>query len=191
MNADWSVELGHDDPALEFPWSSEDGAQRFVDLSQNISSIEEIAEAQKYPELAEFLREVNVTSSPWITAKCDLWIDRELGEAEQIYGAQMKMGSYVDLIRRNQAERFSFALHEHFVKQTTLTLQQTADAAMACELIVRRCWYHTEGVPQREPAPGFYISVYIFGYGDDEVQTRNAFGQALTSTVYAIAASEG
>jgi hypothetical protein len=32
MLAEWSVELGADDPRLEIPWSSEDGRLRFFDL---------------------------------------------------------------------------------------------------------------------------------------------------------------
>jgi hypothetical protein len=73
MDVDWSVELGAEDPVLEFPWSSPDGKQRYVNLSQHPDAIAEVSEAVHYPELGEFLRKVNTESSPWVTAKCDVW----------------------------------------------------------------------------------------------------------------------
>ena len=36
MHADFSVELGRDDPALELPWSSDDPEVRYYDL-KNLS----------------------------------------------------------------------------------------------------------------------------------------------------------
>src|SRR5271166_4656139 len=108
MDADWSVELGADDPILEFPWSSPDGSQRYVDLSLHPDAIAEIPEAVRYPELREFLRTFNGPSSPWLTAKCDVWIDQELAEAEEIYDAHLKQSSYVDLVRRDALARYSF-----------------------------------------------------------------------------------
>jgi hypothetical protein len=84
MDADWSIELGRNDPVLEFPWSSEDGSQQFVDLSYDLTSLDRIPEGRQYRELAAFLRAVNAPSSPWITTKCDVWFERELAEAEQI-----------------------------------------------------------------------------------------------------------
>src|SRR6516165_1880433 len=191
MDADWSVELGHDDPALEFPWSSEDGARSFVDLSSDLADLDNIPEARQYRELAAFLAVVNAETSTWITAKCDAWFDRELGEAEQIYDAKMKMCSYIDLIRRNREQRFSFELHEHFVKQATIALGKTSAAPMACEFIVRRCWYQSENAPQNDPDPGFYITVYVFGYGSDGPQARTSWSEALTRIASVIAPPQG
>ena len=42
MDADWSVELGTDDPALEFPWTSPDGAQGYIDLSNDLNGLDRI-----------------------------------------------------------------------------------------------------------------------------------------------------
>lgn len=179
MDADWSVELGRDDEALEFPWSSPDGTRGFVDLSRNLEAISEISEAAQYPELAGFLLVLNSKSSPWLTAKCDVWIDHELGEAEEIYDAKLKMCSYVDLVSRNESERLSFEQHEQWVKSATFRLRNIGPHPIACELIVRRCWYHADSRADDEPVPGFYVTLYLFAYGNDEIQARARWGEGL------------
>jgi hypothetical protein len=180
MDADWSVELGHDDPSLEFPWSSLDGAPGFVDLAQCLEAVREIPEAAQYPELARFLLELNGKFSPWLTAKCDVWIENELDEAEDIYDANLKMCSYIDLVRRNESERFSFEQHEQWVKSASTTLCNISPHLIACELIVRRCWYHADSRTDDELVPGFYITLYLFGYGNDEAEARARWRGGLT-----------
>ena len=181
MDADWSVELGADDPVLEFPWSSADGTQRSVDLSQHPEAIATLPEVTEYPELARVLVALNGTLSPWLTAKCDVWIDKDLGEAEEIYDAHLKVCSYLDLVRRNKTERGSFKKHEEWVKSAALGLQALGtDAAIACEFIVRRCWYRSDSRPDDEPEPGLYVTLYVFGYGDDEPCARAMWAGGLT-----------
>lgn len=180
MDADWSVELGHDDPSLEFPWSSPNGTQGFVDLTQRLEAVDEIPEAAQYPELARFLLELNGKFSPWLTAKCDVWIENELGEAEGIYDAKLKMCSYIDLIRSNESECFSFEQHEQWVKSASAILSNIGPHPIACELIVRRCWYRANSSSDDGPIPGFYITLYLFGYGNDEAQARARWRGGLT-----------
>jgi hypothetical protein len=171
MDADWSVELGADDPALEFPWSSPDGTQQFVNLSQQPDAIATLPEVAAYPELIKVLSTLNGTLSPWLTAKCDVWIDDDLGQAEEIYDARLKVCSYIDLVRRNESERFSFEQHEKWVKSAALGLQTVGmDDPIACEFIVRRCWYHSSSGAKDEPKPGFYLTLYSSGYGNDQTQ---------------------
>src|ERR1043166_8395856 len=55
MRADFSVELGRDDAALELPWSSADPALRFYDLKKHPELLQQIPEAVAYPELGAFL----------------------------------------------------------------------------------------------------------------------------------------
>jgi len=190
MDADWSVELGGDDAALEFPWSSPDGTRHFVDLSQHLEALATLPEAVQYPELAKFLRAVNQPHSPWLTAKCDVWLDYELSEAEAFYGARLKLCSYVDLVLREEASRFSFERHEQRVKSTARALSSEDGLAVSCEFIVRRCWYHTEVSSLRagddadtpgegNPVPGFYVTLYLFGFGDDEPQARARWSEGL------------
>lgn len=181
MDADWSVELGADDPALEFPWSSPDGIQQFVDLSLQPEAIVALPEVAQYPELTKVLSVMNGTLSPWLTAKCDVWADEDLGEAEEIYDAHLKVCSYLDLVRRNESERFSFEQHETWVKSAASSLQTVGtDDPIACEFIVRRCWYRPDSCPHDEPEPGLYITLYVFGYGDDEARARAIWAEGLT-----------
>lgn len=189
MDADWSVELGHDDPALEFPWSSPDGSHRYSDLTQRPGALFEIPEAALYPELGECLLAVNVPSSPWLTVKCDVWLNAELREAEAIYDANLKLCSYVDLIARASSSRFSFERHERWAKSAARELSSDHEEPIACEFIVRRCWYHAEPSARRsqanatstaeDPTPGFNVTFYLFGYGKDAAQARTRWAEGL------------
>src|SRR5271169_4667856 len=69
MDADWSVELGADDAVLEFPWSSPDGAQRYLDLQRHPELRAEIPEAVRFPELGEFLLVMNGSTTNWTKPK--------------------------------------------------------------------------------------------------------------------------
>jgi hypothetical protein len=197
MDADWSVELGSDDAALEFPWSSPDGLQRYVDLQHHPDRLSDISEATLFPELSEFLRAINQTHSPWLTVKSDAWLTDQLGEAESIYDAKSKLCSYIDLVVREEAARFSFERHELWVKAAARALSSDDALPVACEFIVRRCWYHTEmsslragddAVPPGEgnPVPGFYVTYYLFGYGADERQARARWAEGLQRVTTAL-----
>jgi hypothetical protein len=179
MDADWSVELAADDPALEFPWSSPEGSEGYVNLLARPEHLPEIPEATRYPELAEFLLALNAPSSPWLTAKCDVWFENELGEAEEIYDAALKMCSYFDLISRDVVARFSFEQHEQRVKSLARRLSDSDDRPIACDFIVRRCWYHHDSPADDSPSPGFYVTFYLFGYGNDEAQARTRWAEGL------------
>jgi len=189
MDADWSVELGHDDPALDFPWSSSNGSKGYVDLLQRPELLSAISEASQYPELGEFLLTLNAPSSHWLTAKCDVWLDHQLDEAEGIYGMTMKQSSYVDLISRDPPARFSFERHERWAKSAARRLSSEDEDPVACEFIVRRCWYHTElsghsssaqATPANDnPSPSFYVTLYLFGYADDEAEARTRWATGL------------
>lgn len=187
MDADWSVELGTDEPALEFPWSSPDGTQHYIDLSKHPDQLAHVVEAVDHPALRKVLLTLNGPSSPWLTAKCDVWLDEELGEAEQIYDAGLKLCSYIDLIRRAESERYSFEQHEHWAKRIAQQLQVlNAGDKCACELIVRRCWYHTDTAAPDDLAPGFHITVYVSGYGDNKKQAGASWSSGLTGVISAL-----
>ena len=131
MDADWSVELGRDDPALEFPWSSPEGSRRYIDLRQSPELVSEIPEAARSPELAQCLIALNAPTSAWQTVKCDVWSDDELGAGELIYEPRLKFCSYVDLIACNAPVRFSFERHECFVKRAARQLSDDDEIGRA------------------------------------------------------------
>jgi len=201
MDADWSVELGADDPALEFPWASADGTQRYVDLLHHPEALADVPEALQYPELGEFLGHVNAASSPWLTVKCDVWFDGDLGETETSYDATVKFCSYVDLVARDDTARWSFERHESWVKSAARRLDSAIEEHIAGELIVRRCWYrllddskpsdHHSTAAEEDPAAGYYVTLYLFGYGCDQTEARVNWAKGLRRVTDILAALAG
>lgn len=187
MQADFSVELGADDETLAVPWSSPDGILRFYDLRQHPDLLLYVDEASQHRELAEFLAAVNSRLSRLQTAKCDAWFSSELGEDEAIFEAVCKFASYVDLFFVQDETQASFPCHEQIADRLTRLLRLAPEVSAAAEFIIRRCFYQPG--PQAEAgaagdavAParqGFYITFYLFGYGDDEADARRRWGIAL------------
>lgn len=174
MDADWSVELGSEDPVLEVPWAAPGGEPRYLDLRACPDRLNEVEETRRFPELAELLRQLNGTRGALESVKCDAWNTTEMEEAEEIFGAAHKVGSYCDVIFREDGARFSFEHHERFVRRLCTLLRQVPEIPASTEFIVRRAVFRgTEG---RE---GFCISAYVFGYGTDEQAARRQWEIAL------------
>jgi hypothetical protein len=174
LDADFEIELGVDDDALEFPWQSEDGRLRYYDLKAQPDLLLYVDEANQFPELGEFLSAVNGRSI-FLTAKCDAWYEKELSEAELIYGEKMKMGSYVDLLFEAEASRSTLEYQERLVKRLCQLLGQAPEMPASAEFDVRRCYSgESQGAAQ-----GFYVTAYTFGYGDARDEARQRWGIAL------------
>jgi hypothetical protein len=171
MDADFSIELGADDPVLDFPWSDPDGKVSYVDLKRHPEQIESVPEVLLYPELADFLRTVNSRISSVESAKCDAWATQELSVAEEIYGATHKFASYVDLVFTKQDERTSLATHEQFARNLVGLLGKAPDALSAIEIAIRRCYF--------QHGDGLYFTAYVSGYGTDDSQSRRHWAVAL------------
>jgi len=77
MQADFSIELGAQDDAMEMPWSSADGNLRYYDLKRRPELLLELSEAFQNKELGEFLASSNSTHSILETSKCDAWLTNE------------------------------------------------------------------------------------------------------------------
>jgi hypothetical protein len=174
VEADFAVELGGDAETLEFPWAA-DGGPCYYDLKRQPKLLLEIEEAQRVPELGEFLAAINSPASILETAKCDVWASTEINPEEEIFGATSKFGSYVDVLFSQEVSRFSFAEHEQLGKRITQLLKRVPGIPAAAELIIRRCFYHMK----ERVREGFYITFYLFGYGDDEIQSRQRWAIAL------------
>ncbi|HEY2113975.1 MAG TPA: hypothetical protein VGJ51_02730, partial [Candidatus Angelobacter sp.] len=141
MHADFSVELGRDDAALELPWSSADPAVHYYDLKNHPELVQQIPEAVTYPELVVFLTRINAAGFPLATAKCDAWRSREVTPEEEIFGDR-KFVSYVDLVFEDAAARCSFEKHEVFAKSLCRLLGQAPEIPAAVEVVIRRCYCH-------------------------------------------------
>ncbi len=177
MDADFSVELGAEHETLSLPWVSDDGRVRYYDLKRQPDLLLYVDEAARWQELGEFLTQVNSAASRLQSAKCDAWFSIELGQDEQVYGASGKFGSYVDLVFAAETPRFSFPQHEDWVKRLSKLLGRAPQISSAAEFIIRRCFYGAQ--PGETPREGFYVTFYLFGYGDDEAEARGRWGIGL------------
>ncbi|MBZ5721162.1 MAG: hypothetical protein LAO03_12350 [Acidobacteriia bacterium] len=174
MEADFAVELGADDETLELPWAAADSGLRYYDLKRHPELLVSVPETQRVPALSEFLAAINLPASILETAKCDTWCTDEMNPEEEIFGAACKFGSYVDLLFSDE-RRFAFPEHEQFAQRLTHLLKQVPEIPAAAEFLIRRANY-------RQPPPGrdgFYITFYLFGYGEDEPQARQRWAIGL------------
>jgi hypothetical protein len=185
MQADYSVELGREDPALELPWQSEDGTSRYYDLKHHPESLAQIPEGSSYPELKAFLVRINAAGFPLQTAKCDAWASREISPEEEIFGAAVKFVSYVDLVFAADEPRLSLDDHEALAKSLCGLLQRAPEMSASVELVIRRCYYHPDRNPTRS-ADGFCITAYVSGFGEGEAEARQRWGIALTLLQHAL-----
>ncbi len=163
MEADYAVELGADDETLALPWAAPGNGPRYYDLKRQPDLLLKIEEAQREKELGAFLVAVN-SHDKLETAKCDAWSTTELNPEEEILGATHKFGSYVDFLFTDDDARFSFPRHEDLARRLTQLLKRVPEIPAAAEFLIRRCYYGEKA--------GFYITFYLFGYGDDEARAR-------------------
>jgi hypothetical protein len=182
VEADFAVELGAGDETLEFPWAG-CGGVCYYDLKRQPELIALIEEARDLKALSEFLVALNSSSSPFETAKCDAWSTAEISPEEEIFGGAWKFGSYVDLLFSDE-RRFSFPAHETMLKRWKALLQRVPDIPAAAEFIVRRCFF------KGEPSDGFYVTLYTFGYGEDEDRARTQWAIGLKLVENAIRQAE-
>ena len=143
MQADFSVELGREDPALEVPWTSADPQVRYYDLKNHPELVQQIPEAVVHPELGSFLLRINAPAFPLATAKCDTWSSEEVAPEEEIFGDR-KFVSYVDLVFVKDADRCSFEKHEALAKDLCRLLGRAPEIAATVEFVIRHCYYGQE-----------------------------------------------
>ena len=130
--------------------------------------------------MGEFLRSVNSARSALETAKCDAWATTELSPEEEVYDASHKFASYVDVVfstmdARLSSFRQSLPAHEQFARRLVELLRRVPELPSAAEACVRRCYFKEEGGVR----DGFYCTLYVSGYGDDEAGARQNCGVAL------------
>jgi hypothetical protein len=192
MDADFSIELEHEDPVLDFPWKDPSGILAYVDVKRHPELMAQIEEAERFPELKEFLRALNSVRSMVETAKCDTWLTEELNAEEDVYNASHKFASYVDVVFSSginltdgglSSLRQSLTAHEQFARRLVGLLRRAPDMPSAAEICVRRCYYdETDGTRE-----GFCCTLYLSGYGSDKDRARQNWGLALKLTANAIA----
>jgi hypothetical protein len=174
VQVDFSVELGADAPSLELPWASSNTVQ-YYDLKLHPELLPLICEAVDNPELRDFLRAINSHNSFLETAKCDTWISRELDAEDELFGAALKFASYIDLVAASNQVRFAFDRHEELLRKLVGLLQRVPEIPAAAEFVLRRCYFHGHDSLQE----GFYITFYLAGYGDEDLDARQHWAIAL------------
>ena len=177
MDADFSIELGHDNPVLDFPWIDPAGELVYVDLKRHPELLPSIPEAQSSIELAEFLRLLNSPRSLVETAKCDAWSTMELTAEEEIHNRSHKFASYVDVVFSGDDSRQSLPAHEQFARKLVALLQRAPETPSSAEVCVRRCYFATN--EEGETQEGCFCTLYVSGYGTDEASARLNWGVAL------------
>jgi len=180
MDADFSIELGQEDPALDFPWTDPAAKFAYVDLKGRPELVARIEEAERFSELGEFLRTMNSARSMVETAKCDAWATSELSAEEEIYDATHKFASYVDVVFskidvRLFSSRQSLSAHEQFASNLVELLRRAPETPSSAEVCVRRCYYGEEGAVRE----GFYCTLYVSGYGNNLASARQSWGAGL------------
>ena len=175
MDADFSIELGREDPVLDFPWKDPASKLAYVDLKRRPELMGRIPEAEEFPEMEEFLRAMNSAGSMVETAKCDAWATRELSAEEEVYDASDKFASYVDVVLSKIDARLSCPAHEQFARKLVELLRRAPESPSAAEVCVRRCYFGEDGRVRE----GFYCTLYVSGYGNDEASARQNWGVGL------------
>ena len=175
MQAEFSVELGGDAPALEIPWRSADPEVRYYDLKTHPELAQRIPEAQAYPELGLFLVRINAAGFPLATAKCDAWSSTEVDSEEEIFGDR-KFVSYVDLVFVDEGDRCSFEKHEAFAKELCRLLSHAPEIAATVELVIRHSYCHQEKYESEGEAAqsGTRPSATVTGPGMNAVNNAEA-----------------
>jgi hypothetical protein len=181
MQAEFSVELGPEEAALEVPWSQTVGggdaagssvqaasSSRYFDLKAQPELLLNIPEAHNNRALGEFLSALNAPMSQLQTAKCDTWLSTEITEDEQIFGAAFKFASYIDLFFSGDVPRYSFQHHEEFARSLCALLAKAPEISAAAEFVLRRCYFHDAGSAADESREGFCLMFYLSGFGDDD-----------------------
>lgn len=182
MEAEYSVELGPGAPALELPWASPDHRSRFFDLRARPELLLEIGEAADNRALGEFLASMNAPEGPLQTVKCDTWVSHEISEAEKIYGAAMKFGSYVDLVFTSEERRREISSYEKFGRALCTLLGKAPPISVAAEFTLRRCYVHpvelaagklpAADAPRENSEDAYCLTFHLVGYGDEEMEAR-------------------
>jgi len=175
MDADFSVELGNDDPVLDFPWKDPESKFAYLDVKRHPALMSAIPEAEQFSEVREFLRTANSPRSKVETAKCDAWATTDLNPEEDIYDASSKFASYVDIVFSDAGTRLSLPAHEEFAKKLVDLLCRAPETPSAAEVCIRRCYFNGEKGVQE----GFYCTLYVSGYGNDEPSARQNWAVGL------------
>jgi hypothetical protein len=183
MDADHSIELGPNAPALEIPWRDPEGRLQYFDLRANPEAIEHLPETKQFPALREFLFTLNTPPSYWQTAKCDVWSDEAIA-AENLYDATHIQSSYVDLVLATAGApaRASLDLHQRLAQKLAEIFETEEALEATADIVVRRCYFHRYFHPDEtaeDSTAGYCLTLFLTGYGTSASQAQRSLERAL------------
>ena len=184
MDTNWSVEAGTDDPVIVVPWFEglTGSSQRleFIDLKSNPVAVDQITEAQVWPELRKALAILNATDSAVWTAKCDAWVldeeERELDFGPVAFG----FGVYLDVLPSEISAFISLDWARASVEQWTKLARAIPPEAARADFVIRPAVWNDEA--------GFATTLYVFGYGAADQLARRNWSDALLAIATLVAA---
>jgi len=182
MLSEWSAECGADDPVLVVPWSSPNGALRWVDLRDNPDALDAIHEADEHPALLAALRALNGQRSPVFTAKCDVWcMDADELDAvrynlmldEEV--ATTGIASYIDVLWRERSVFTSRHRMEQMLYRMDRLVADLPFSMASLECTLRPAVADVDG----SVAEGFAVTLYVKAVGVDEQEADERWDAAL------------
>jgi hypothetical protein len=178
MDAEWSVAAGDDDPVLVAPWCEEAGVLEYIDLRQDLALVDRIPEARAWPEIRSALLRLNADGSRVWTAKCDAWVLLE--EEKQLdFGAVASgFGAYFDVIARDLNAFVSLAAQMSVARKLKAIAIDLAPVEARAEFVLRPARWHEQ--------EGYALTVYVYGYGEDEEAARSQWWDALRNIADAV-----
>lgn len=191
MEADYSVELGAEAPALELPWEDPEGRWNYVELRGQAGAfepdweqtlkrqIDRIPETRQFPALRRFLLAANSPLSAWQTAKCSVWPD-VADAAENAYRAGFTHSCYIDLVLAGPGAelRGNFEAHERLAREMAHRLGGDESLEAVAEIVVRRCYFHPEENAEESDA-GYCLTLFLVGYGATEARAADCLAAAI------------
>jgi hypothetical protein len=174
MRVEIVQELDAGDDTLEVPWASPvQPGLRYLDLKAHPEETERLEECRKYPPLADFLRRVNSVTSPFRSAKCDVWTTTDLAEDERVdFKLPVKVGSYVDLLFDRPDLNSKLEPHVQLGAKLSEVLGPLRVQAQM-EIYVRRCLFHPE------ERWGYYVTVFTHAYGASSREAEEEWNRAV------------
>jgi hypothetical protein len=172
MEADWEVEIGGGAPVIEALWPG------FVDLRRSPERLVEIAEAVSFPALADLLLALNAASSPFWTAKCDLWKpaaeEKTLADPAGANGiAPATLACYVDLLPWEGLVFAQWKEAEALCREWVTRLAAVDIPNGRAELVIRQA---IAGAGE-----GFGVTAYLSAAGPDHSSAAITLGAAMTA----------
>lgn len=190
MLTEWSAECAADDPLIEVPWSSPDGALSWIDLRTDPDAVDEITEADEHPSLLSALRALNASRSPVFTSKCDVWPmdtdELEVMRADLLLEEDVAadgLTSYIDLVFSDRATFASRHQAEQMMHRIDRIARDLPHSLAKLELVLRPSVIDIDSVRE-----GYGITMYVKGVGVDTGEASDRWSAALRDVARAVRA---